>query len=38
MSDNNDTPESQDDDEVYVPVEIPAGGISPIEINEEMER
>ena len=38
MSDNNDTPESQDDDEAYVPVDIPVGGISPIEINEEMER
>ena len=39
MSDNNDTPDiSDDDDEVFVPSEIPMGGISPIEINEEMER
>ena len=39
MSDNNDTPDiPDDDDEVFVPSEIPMGGISPIEINEEMER
>jgi len=39
MSDNNDTPDiSDDDDEVFAPIEIPVGGISPIEINEEMER
>ncbi len=38
MSDNNDTPDISDDDEVFAPIEIPVGGISPIEINEEMER
>ena len=35
MTDNNDTPESQNPDDALSPT---TGGISPIEINEEMER
>jgi DNA gyrase subunit A len=38
MTDNNDTPDAFDDDEPSTPVVPLEGGISPIEINQEMER